>query len=83
MDLTVTFSENLNEMLGELFLPCETPEAPKPSLFQKLVGGGPGTLDREELCKSLLDTVQIWAICYCTCCYYVLVSNPFLIKHMI
>ncbi|XP_005089335.1 syntaxin-binding protein 5 isoform X2 [Aplysia californica] len=42
-------SENLNEMLGELFLPRETPEAPKQGLFKTLFGGGVSTLDREEL----------------------------------
>ncbi|ESO87245.1 hypothetical protein LOTGIDRAFT_154747 [Lottia gigantea] len=41
--------ENLNEMLGDLFLPCETPEAPKQSFFKNLFGGTTGTLDREEL----------------------------------
>ncbi|KAK6170712.1 hypothetical protein SNE40_019034 [Patella caerulea] len=41
--------DNLNEMLGDLFLPCETPEAPKQSFFKNLFGGGTGVLDREEL----------------------------------
>ncbi|KAL4233705.1 Syntaxin-binding protein 5 [Mactra antiquata] len=41
--------DNLNEMLGELFLPTETPEAPKQSFFKNLFTGGPSTLDREEL----------------------------------
>ncbi|GFN93733.1 syntaxin-binding protein 5 [Plakobranchus ocellatus] len=42
-------SENLNEMLGELFLPKETPEAPKQGFLKSLFGGGVSTLDREEL----------------------------------
>ena len=52
-----SFSENLNEMLGELFLPKETPEAPKQGFLKSLFGGGVSTLDREELCKyyRLLD----------------------------
>lgn len=47
----MNFSDNLNEMLGELFLPTDTPEAPKQSFFKNLFSGGPSTLDREELCK--------------------------------
>ncbi|GFS17308.1 syntaxin-binding protein 5 [Elysia marginata] len=46
-------SENLNEMLGELFLPKETPEAPKQGFLKSLFGGGVSTLDREELCEYL------------------------------
>ncbi|KAK3802809.1 hypothetical protein RRG08_012323 [Elysia crispata] len=42
-------SENLNEMLGELFLPKETPEPPKQGFLKSLFGGGVSTLDREEL----------------------------------
>ncbi|BFZ24771.1 hypothetical protein BsWGS_27811 [Bradybaena similaris] len=42
-------SENLNEMLGELFLPKDTPEAPKQGFLKSLFGGGMATLDREEL----------------------------------
>ena len=49
------FSETLSEMLGVLFLPCDTPEAPKKSFLQNLFGGGANTLDREELCKSSLS----------------------------
>ena len=48
-------SENLNEMLGELFLPCETPEATKVSFFNNLFGGGQKVLDREELCKLFVE----------------------------
>ena len=39
-------------MLGELFLPTDTPEQPKQSFFKNLFTGGPATLDREELCES-------------------------------
>ncbi|XP_070569216.1 syntaxin-binding protein 5-like isoform X4 [Ptychodera flava] len=42
-------SENLQEMLGDLFLPVDTPEAPSKGFFKGLFGGGAGTLDREEL----------------------------------
>ena len=38
-------------MLGELFIPRETPEAPKTGFLKSLFGGGVSTLDREELCK--------------------------------
>lgn len=48
--LLSAFSDNLNDMLGELFLPCETPEQPKLSFFNNLFGGGQKVLDREELC---------------------------------
>ena len=48
--MTYFFSDNLNEMLGDLFLPCEAPEAPKQGFFKNLFGGGQSTLDREELC---------------------------------
>ncbi|KAL8621917.1 hypothetical protein ACOMHN_046121 [Nucella lapillus] len=43
-------AENLSEMLGDLFLPCDTPEAPKQGFFKNLFGGAGATnLDREEL----------------------------------
>ena len=38
-------------MLGDLFLPVETPDAPSKGFFKGLFGGGGGALDREELCK--------------------------------
>jgi hypothetical protein len=38
-------------MLGELFTPVETPEAPNRGFFKGLFGGGAQSLDREELCK--------------------------------
>ena len=50
--LLVRFSENLSEMIGDLFLPCDTPEAPKQGFFKNLFGGGTSNLDREELCES-------------------------------
>ncbi|XP_055888508.1 syntaxin-binding protein 5-like isoform X1 [Biomphalaria glabrata] len=42
-------TENLNEMLGELYLHKETPEPPKQGFLKTLFGGGVTTLDREEL----------------------------------
>ena len=42
------------EMLGELFTPVETPEAPNRGFFKGLFGGGAQSLDREELCKPNL-----------------------------
>lgn len=42
------------EMLGELFTPVETPEAPNRGFFKGLFGGGAQSLDREELCKFLM-----------------------------
>ncbi|XP_075452646.1 syntaxin-binding protein 5 isoform X5 [Ascaphus truei] len=41
--------ENLQEMLGELFNPVETPEAPNRGFFKGLFGGGAQSLDREDL----------------------------------
>ncbi|KAK5649859.1 hypothetical protein RI129_000888 [Pyrocoelia pectoralis] len=43
------FCSNLPEMMGELFLPLDMPEAPKESFFKGLFGGGIRSLDREEL----------------------------------
>lgn len=40
------------EMLGELFTPVETPEAPNRGFFKGLFGGGAQSLDREELCMT-------------------------------
>lgn len=42
------------EMLGELFTPVETPEAPNRGFFKGLFGGGAQSLDREELCTPNL-----------------------------
>lgn len=43
-------------MLGELFTPVETPEAPNRGFFKGLFGGGAQSLDREELCMPVLNT---------------------------
>ncbi|XP_064292189.1 syntaxin-binding protein 5 isoform X6 [Plodia interpunctella] len=43
------FCQQLNEMIGELFLPRDMPEPPKESFFKGLFGGGARPLDREEL----------------------------------
>lgn len=43
------FSHQYNNMLGELYVPHEMPEAPKESFFKGLFGGGMRNLDREEL----------------------------------
>ncbi|XP_061378643.1 syntaxin-binding protein 5 isoform X1 [Danaus plexippus] len=47
--LDTEFCQQLNEMIGELFLPRDMPEAPKESFFRGLFGGGSRPLDREEL----------------------------------
>ncbi|CAN0226100.1 unnamed protein product [Lampetra fluviatilis] len=41
--------ENLQEMLGELFTPVDTPEAPNRGFFKGLFGGSAPSVDREEL----------------------------------
>jgi syntaxin-binding protein 5 len=38
-------------MQGDLFIPMELPEAPKPSFIKNLFGGGLAALDRQELCE--------------------------------
>ncbi|XP_058838806.1 syntaxin-binding protein 5 [Topomyia yanbarensis] len=43
------FCNHYNEMLGELYIDHEMPEAPKESFFKGLFGGGTRNLDREEL----------------------------------
>lgn len=45
------------EMLGELFTPVETPEAPNRGFFKGLFGGGAQSLDREELCKFVVFSI--------------------------
>lgn len=47
----MNFSKDMQDLLGELFLPCDMPEPPKQSFFKGLFGGGVSQLDREELCK--------------------------------
>lgn len=46
-------------MLGELFTPVETPEAPNRGFFKGLFGGGAQSLDREELCKLLIIVIFV------------------------
>ena len=60
--VSFSYSDSLDEMLGELFLPCDTPEAPKKTFIQNLFsGGGSATLDREELCTcSLMILVLLY-----------------------
>uniref|UniRef100_A0AAY4EDB1 Syntaxin-binding protein 5-like n=1 Tax=Denticeps clupeoides TaxID=299321 RepID=A0AAY4EDB1_9TELE len=41
--------ESLQEMLAELFIPIETPEAPNRGFFKGFFGGAAQSLDREEL----------------------------------
>lgn len=43
-------------MMGELFLPLDMPEPPKEGFgfLKGLFGGGIRSLDREELCMSIL-----------------------------
>lgn len=53
----------LQEMLGELFTPVETPEAPNRGFFKGLFGGGAQSLDREDLCKCQKHSLgQIWSL---------------------
>lgn len=48
--LLFCFSDTLNEMLGDLYIPNEMPEAPKQSFLKSLFSTAAATLDREELC---------------------------------
>ncbi|XP_044019849.1 syntaxin-binding protein 5 isoform X5 [Aphidius gifuensis] len=43
------FCAELTEMMGDLFVTVDMPEAPKESFFKGLFGGGSRSLDREEL----------------------------------
>nr|CAD7258658.1 unnamed protein product [Timema shepardi] len=52
--VSAEFVQSLSEMVGELFLPHDMPEAPKESFFKGLFGGGLRSLDREELCEYLI-----------------------------
>uniref|UniRef100_A0A8C7XIP7 Syntaxin binding protein 5L n=1 Tax=Oryzias sinensis TaxID=183150 RepID=A0A8C7XIP7_9TELE len=49
---TQEMCDNLQEMLGELFTPIETPEAQNRGFLKGFFGGNPQTFDREELCAS-------------------------------
>uniref|UniRef100_S4RZ55 V-SNARE coiled-coil homology domain-containing protein n=1 Tax=Petromyzon marinus TaxID=7757 RepID=S4RZ55_PETMA len=44
--------ESLQDMLGELFIPVQTPEAPNKGFFKGFFGGNSPSLDREELCRN-------------------------------
>lgn len=44
----------LQEMLGELFTPIETPEAQNRGFLKGFFGGNANTFDREELCVSFV-----------------------------
>ena len=57
--LSFVLSETMNEMFGELFLPCEMPEPPKQGFFQSLFGNT-SNLDREELCKFSAHLQWSW-----------------------
>lgn len=46
------FFVKLQEMLGELFTPIETPEAQNRGFLKGFFGGNANTFDREELCAS-------------------------------
>lgn len=48
-------------MLGEMFTPVETPEAPNRGFFKGLFGGGAQSLDREDLCEFFMYFVN-WEI---------------------
>lgn len=50
--MTTLCSSTLGDLMGELFLACDTPEPPKEGFFKGLFGGGVRPLDREELCES-------------------------------
>ncbi|XP_037083443.1 syntaxin-binding protein 5-like isoform X2 [Pollicipes pollicipes] len=47
--ISADFCTQLQDMVGELFLACDTPEPPQQSFFKGLFGGGVRSLDREEL----------------------------------
>lgn len=51
----VLCSNNLNEMHGELYLPCNTPEPPKKNFFVNLFSAtGLSDADKDDLCEFLM-----------------------------
>lgn len=51
MNYSARFSNNLSEMHGELFLPCNMPEPPKRNFFTNLfTGNGLSPADKDALC---------------------------------
>lgn len=57
---------SLQEMLGELFTPIETPEAQNRGFLKGFFGGNAHTFDREELCASfyyLIITYHTIPVC--------------------
>uniref|UniRef100_A0A1I8HWU5 Sec23_trunk domain-containing protein n=1 Tax=Macrostomum lignano TaxID=282301 RepID=A0A1I8HWU5_9PLAT len=50
----VDFSNDLNDMLADLYIPCDLPEPPKKNFLEKfgqnLFGSGASSIDREQLC---------------------------------
>ncbi|RWS07834.1 syntaxin-binding protein 5-like isoform X9, partial [Dinothrombium tinctorium] len=47
--ISTSVTESIPDMIGNLFIQKEIPEAPKLSFFKGLFSGGPSLLDREEL----------------------------------
>ncbi len=76
MWLCLDYRENLNDMLGELFLATEAPEAPKQGFLKSLFTGGSNTLDREELCEysAFLETL-ISDLGDMLCCNFVMADS--------
>lgn len=61
VNLSCVYVLMFQEMLGELFTPVETPEAPNRGFFKGLFGGGAQSLDREELCMSKPTHAHIYS----------------------
>ena len=68
MHLTLSFSQYINEMIGELFIAHDMPEQQPVSFLKGLFGVGARSLDREELCKlpsfSIVITVRQFDFTY-------------------
>ncbi|XP_076824726.1 syntaxin-binding protein 5-like isoform X1 [Clavelina lepadiformis] len=41
--------ENIQEVIGHVFIPCQSPEKPQPGFLKGLFGGGFASIDRQEL----------------------------------
>src|SRR6218665_750203 len=64
-DVLSIFREAWKDIVGDLFLPCNMPEAPKQGFLRNLFVGTPIAVDREELCMwpiviQLMNSVHLF-----------------------
>ncbi|RXM29937.1 Syntaxin-binding protein 5-like [Acipenser ruthenus] len=75
----ITFSqemcENLQDMLGELFTPVETPEAQNRGFLKGFFGGSGQTFDREELSDAKMQGQEVVSV--------VMLGDTWLLKYTV